>query len=488
MTPANRDQLLLILDDREIAGEDIRRMVGERRFGDIVLRRRTLAEHFRDALPAWAQPRLRHLRTAEDVAKLRAELEGSGRDAAAFVCAARAGFAEAERLGQLVERLPYADQDFTDRLYKPLVVFMRNAHALIDAWPQFAAAPLHLRENPWTGSLRVESVQPLDLGRLRDFLTLAAGSTAARHFNAVSMDTYFYTKSSSDKRKMRAEYSFYGLVPEALRPWLVQPFDFRDEGERASYRMMRYYHADAALQWVHDAFDAESFAAFADRLLFFVAQRPRKPCPRGEGAALARELFVAKVQSRLATLLQMPEGRRIDQLLASAEQGLALERQLARYLRLFERHQKGFATDHVAVGHGDPCFSNILYDQQRHLLQLVDPKGALDESELWTHPLYDVCKISHSVLGDYDFINGGLYTVDLSSRNELQLRIAHGRQPQLKPLFTARLKALGHDPRVVRLGEASLFLSMLPLHMDHPNKVLAFALAAARILDEVDHE
>lgn len=488
MNGANHLDVLLILDDREFTSEEIRGIVGARRFGDIVLRRKHLGDHFRDALPGWARERLVHLRTAEDLAKLRKKLEGSGRGAAAFVCAARGGFPDPERLHQLVERVPYADHDFTDRLYKPLVVYLRNAHQLVDRWPEFEAAPLHLWENHWSDSLRLESVLPMDLGRLRDLLAFTSGSTAARHFNEVAMDTYFYEKSSTDKRKMLAEYSFYGLVPDSMRPWLVQPFDYQDHGGRASYRMMRYYLADAALQWVHGAFDAESFGAFTERLLFFIAQRPRKACRIGESAAFARELFVTKVESRVAQLLQMSQGRSVNQVLASSSPALSLERQLERYLRLYERHEKAFATDHLAVGHGDLCFSNILYEQQHFLLKLIDPKGATEEAGLWTHPLYDVCKISHSVLGDYDFINSGLYRVAFSDDNELELHAGQDSARDLKRQFREMLKASGHEPRVVRLGEASLFLSMLPLHIDHPNKVLAFALAAARILDDVEQE
>jgi hypothetical protein len=142
----------------------------------------------------------------------------------------------------------------------------------------------------------------------------------------------------------------------------------------------------------------------------------------------------------------------------------------------------------MAVGHGDPCFSNILYDQQRYLLKLIDPKGATTEADLWTHPLYDICKVSHSVLGDYDFINSGLYRVGFTDSNDLLLHLEHTNHPALKQQFLRQLRKLGIDPRVVRLGEASLFLSMLPLHSDHPNKVMAFMLRARQILDEVEHD
>ncbi|MCX7207258.1 MAG: hypothetical protein NT086_14985 [Proteobacteria bacterium] len=467
-------KILLIFDDREFASEDVRSLVGPRRFGDIIFKRRALIEQFRAALPEWARSRLIHLRIADDLAQLRATLEASPEGTAACVIAGRAGFVVPERLTQLIERLPYAEEDFTDRLYRPLLVFLRNAHRLVEQWPAFEAAPLHTWEQAWQGCQRVQSVEPLDLAKIRDFLSFICGSTATRHFNEVQIDAYYYTKRSSDKRKMLAEYS--------------QPFDYQDEGERASYKMMRYYLADAALQWVHGAFDADTFAPFVERLLFFLVERPRRACSKEQSAKVAHELFVAKLESRVKQFLAMEEGQRINQLAANATPALDIRQQLARFLKLYQRYEKSFSFDHLVVGHGDPCFSNVLYDQQRYLLKLIDPKGAVSEAELWTHPLYDLCKVSHSALGDYDFINNGLYDVGFADNNDLVLRFRHSNHAMLKPLFLQSVEALGHDVRIVRLGEASLFLSMLPLHIDYPNKVIAFLLKARQILDEVEGE
>ena len=41
---------------------------------------------------------------------------------------------------------------------------------------------------------------------------------------------------------------------------------------------------------------------------------------------------------------------------------------------------------------------------------------------------------------------------------------------------------------MVRIYEASLFISMLPLHIDNPYKVYGFILNAIRILQEVENE
>lgn len=485
---ASNAKLLLVLDDREFAFGEVRNLVGLRRFGDIVFKRLSLIDHFRAALPEWSRSHLIRLQTDDDLVALRSTLEACSEDTSVCVIAGRAGFSQAERLTQLIERLPYAEEDFTDTLYKPLLVFLRNAHGLIEQWPAFMAAPLHTWEKAWQGSQRLQSVAPLDLGKIRDFLSYTSGSTATRHFNEMQIDTYYYTKQSSDKLKMLAEYSFYGLVPESMRPWLIQPFDFDDSGDRASYKMLRYYLADTALQWVHGAFEVDTFTPFVDRLLFFLAERSRQACTKEQSAAMAHELFVSKLQARVKQFLMLEEGQRINKLASSANPELDISYQLERFLKLYKHHEKGFVFDHHVVGHGDPCFSNVLYDQQRYLMKLIDPKGALSEEGLWTHPLYDLCKVSHSALGDYDFINNGIYDLGFTDSNELFLRFKHTNHAMLKPIFLQRLKASGYNVRVIRLGEASLFLSMLPLHIDYPNKVIAFLLNARQILDEVESE
>jgi hypothetical protein len=481
-------KLFLIFDDREIAQGEIRTLIGARRYGDVIFKRVALVEHFRTALPEWARSNLFHVRTHDDLAALRSALELGREDATVCVISARAGFADPGLLFQLIERLPFANEDFTDRLYKPLIVFLNNAHWLVEHWDRFAQEPLSQWTQVWQAAQRLQSVEPLDLSKIRDFLLFTSGSTVARHFNQVEIDEYYYTKSSSDRRKMKAEYSFHGLVPEAMRPWLIQPFDYKEEGGRASYRMLRYYLADAALQWVHGALDVEAFGAFIDRLLFFVSIRTRKACDRQESLRVAQELFVDKVRERAQRFLSLPEGQRIDALAASSNPQLAMGPQLDRYLRLYRRFEKSFQSDFLAVGHGDPCFSNVLYDQQRYLMKLIDPKGALAEEDLWTHPLYDLCKISHSALGDYDFINNGLYSIGFARDNEFVLKTeASKHMASLKSLFRQRIEASGFSQRAMRLGEASLFLSMLPLHLDYPNKVLAFMLKANEILDEVEN-
>jgi len=484
----NNLKVLIIYDDRELTCREVSNVVGVRRFGDIIFKRRKLFEHFHSALPPWAKKDFIRLLNEDDLNALKSNLESSGENTSILIIAGRAGFANNDQLTMFIERLPYAEEDFTDSLYFPLLTFFRNAHDLVNNWIKFIESPIHTWEYSWQNNQRLLSIKPLDLGKIIDFLSFTSGSTSTRHFNEVEIDTYYYTKRSNDKNKMSAEYSFYGLVPERMKPWLMPTFDFKDEGESASYKMHRYYLADVAFQWVHCAFDLDTFTPFIHRLLFFITDRPKRNITREQSLVLANELFVSKLERRVKEFLAMEEGQRINKLVSSTTPELDVTYLLVRYLKLFKYFEKGFACNYSVIGHGDPSFSNILYDQKHFLLKLIDPKGALSEQDLWTHPLYDMCKISHCILGNYDFINNGLFKITFSENNDLVLQLDEFNQSILKPIFLSSVKNLVSDIRILRLGEVSLFLSMLPLHIDFPNKVVAFLITAKKILDEIEDE
>ncbi|MDZ5650606.1 hypothetical protein [Nitrospirillum sp. BR 11828] len=147
----------------------------------------------------------------------------------------------------------------------------------------------------------------------------------------------------------------------------------------------------------------------------------------------------------------------------------------------------------LAIGHGDPCFSNILFDRRTGLMRLIDPRGAKSLDDAWMHPLYDLAKFSHSICGAYDFINNDLFDCQLDGQLVLRLQLQDGGSPaDLRALFLEALQdrmPFGEGSLfIVRAYELSLFLSMLPLHVDHPRKLAGFALTAAALIQELEDQ
>lgn len=175
-----------------------------------------------------------------------------------------------------------------------------------------------------------------------------------------------------------------------------------------------------------------------------------------------------------------------DRMLAMGTDYEGIEALVARYESLYEKLSldTGRTYDRLAVGHGDLCFSNILYNRESEILKLIDPKGALRKEDLYTDPYYDLAKLSHSICGGYDFFNSGLYEISIKRDLKLELSIDVDTAP-FAEIFREYLEKNGFSYPLVRLYEASLFLSMLPYHMDQPGKVFGFLLNAVKILDEV---
>ena len=162
-----------------------------------------------------------------------------------------------------------------------------------------------------------------------------------------------------------------------------------------------------------------------------------------------------------------------------------IDKLLARYRAAFAAARSRFPLAELVVGHGDLCFSNMLYSKSTQLLRFIDPRGALVEDDLYTDPYYDVAKLSHSIQGGYDFINGGRFGIEMDTDLSMHLQTDESDRQWARAAFHEVLRRHGFDPELVRLCEASLFISMLPLHIDIPKKVLAFVLNAASILDGI---
>ena len=104
---------------------------------------------------------------------------------------------------------------------------------------------------------------------------------------------------------------------------------------------------------------------------------------------------------------------------------------------------------------------------------------------MWTNPYYDIAKLSHSICGSYDFFNNEMYEIYIDDSCSIALQVNQPNLEKYKEVFKNVLKKNKFDYRLVRLYEASLFLSMLPLHIDNPRKVIGFILNAISILEEV---
>ena len=328
----------------------------------------------------------------------------------------------------------------------------------------------------------------LDLGSADAFRRFITGGFDSRFFNELSGDDYTVIKHSANVEKLRREYTFYGLLPDEMKMWFAMPFSYKEENGEASYAMERYHMTDLAIRYVHGAIGMGEFGKIMDKLFRFLTTRPEKTVTAEEYERCASDLYIDKVRKRIDNLKKQEAFGKLNELLCAGTKYDGIDGVFADYLELY---QKITAKKHfqpvLVIGHGDLCFSNILYSHETSFMKLIDPKGAAVKEELYTNPYYDLAKLSHSICGGYDYFNSDLFEITVEEDMHLGVRLDCDNAPY-KAVFEEYLKRYELDARLIRLYEASLFLSMLPLHMDREKKVLGFVLNAISIMEGIRNE
>ena len=481
-------KLIVIYDDTGRKSEVITDIIGRKGFADVVVKKRHLEDYYREALEA-RYPDLvwRKVHVPFEYEDLVKELQNlSASEVKVFHCFANY-FITDRKLADLSFRKveyvddPYAIYDDAGRtigaMFPDLETYIAFVEAILGgtkAWDQVRTLP---------ESFEMEGL--VDIGVIGNFIQVITGNFDSRYFNSLEGNDFTLVKRSPNKEKIRAEYNFYHLLPEDMKYWFVMPFNYAEDESEASYTMERLHMTDLAIKWVHGSMDETEFSELMDKYFYFFSCRHAKDCSAEEYAAVANDLYVDKVNKRVADLKSLPQYADIERLLSVSGED-DLDTLVAKYLDLKERVEKKAKYENkLCIGHGDPCFANALYNKSTRTLKFVDPKGALTEEDLWTNPYYDVAKLSHSVCGRYDFFNNAMFDIKLGEDLTYQLEIPFDNA-RYKEIFREKCEANGFDWWSVRVYEASLFLSMLPLHIDNPQKVFGLLLNAKNILKEIE--
>lgn len=484
-----KPKLCAIIDDREPLPNDLQRLVGDIHFGDLLRRRRRYLDEMRAACTGADEVIV--LRIADDTEQLLRRIEAERGKWLWLRLPTMIAPLDLERLDFVIRKMRFAlgsmligpvmEDD------APMVLTPRDALALLPLSSSKERRSLVLQLQNAAESLATP-LRCIDLRRadaLRDFLS---GATEPRNFNRLSAEKGVFVKSSADIGKMRAEHGFFQYASPEMRRFLLPTFGYSETDGRASYRMEHLRIPDAGLQFVLGSFTDAQFEQLLEQFFAFIRSRHREEKSCSEVRDIGSVQIVSKLEARLETLAKSTHGARLDGFLEAGGHDGGVQGLQARALPLIEAALDNHGAEYLAFSHGDPCLSNILFDGRTGLFRLIDPRGAVAFEDALMHPLYDVAKFSHSICGGYDFVNNGLFSIAVNDALKLELQLHNGGTPdRLRSAFRTRLTDEGWDYRQTRAVEASLFLSMLPLHVDHERKLIAFALIAADIIAELEN-
>lgn len=139
------------------------------------------------------------------------------------------------------------------------------------------------------------------------------------------------------------------------------------------------------------------------------------------------------------------------------------------------------------ISHGDFCLSNILFDSRVDRIKVIDPRGLDGDGRetIFGDVNYDIAKLSHSIIGLYDFIISGAFDVNrISHKNsdEYELTIyIDDRIKSIQKIFLEKRFLGKFSPKEIMPITMLLFISMLPLHEDDSKRQMGLLATAIRI-------
>jgi dTDP-glucose pyrophosphorylase len=134
--------------------------------------------------------------------------------------------------------------------------------------------------------------------------------------------------------------------------------------------------------------------------------------------------------------------------------------------------------------HGDLNFSNILYAVEAQTFRLLDPHGAFGGEGALGDARYDAAKLRHSYAGMFDAGVHGIYRIKQIGPEQFDISVGPDRLTAQAAMDRV-LEEFGFSIQEISIIEASLFLSMLPLHADSPQRQWLFYLRGLELLADL---
>lgn len=323
-----------------------------------------------------------------------------------------------------------------------------------------------------------------DFGHIDYFNLAKQRLLQSRYFNSLNIDPLrgTITKTSEKSDKLTDELNWYKALPQKLKMFSPR-LEEVDGGEKVTITQEYYGYPNLAELYVFGDLALTVWKNALQRLMD-IQKLFRQEVGNVE-AEDVWDMYQVKTHQRLEELSKQSGWR--ERL--SHEKLMINGKLYNNYTQLSNSIEslliKLRESCSGSIIHGDYCFSNILYDLNTQIARLIDPRGSFGKQKMYGDPRYDIAKLRHSISGRYDFIVADLFKVEERNAEYIFEVVEPEVYSPLVTHFDKLIQEYGYAPEEIRLIEGLLFISMVPLHRDSPNRQLAMYLTGIQILNNV---
>ena len=339
-----------------------------------------------------------------------------------------------------------------------------------------------------TGLSTVKVSNWLDFGHANTYFRSKSAHTTQRVFNDLKITPNWIEKSGTHSAKIEAEANWFESLPPMLRRFTPQYLGRSGGLNDSAYRLEYLHHTPLNELYVFADIPPLLWKKIFKECFSFLGECKAHSSPdKKQSSADLSALFTGKTTSRLESF-SLESGTPLDTVLQFRSKG-AESRTLELSLEgLVKGSESQLPTSETASSlvHGDFCFSNVLYEFRTNRVKVIDPRGLTPNGaqSIFGDIRYDLAKLSHSVLGMYDWIIAGYHNTVFNGH---EISITLPETPKLHDIRQLFLEMVESEfsvtPTEIYAMQVHLFLSMLPLHNDDKHRQKALLANAFRLYD-----
>lgn len=322
----------------------------------------------------------------------------------------------------------------------------------------------------------VEAEEWFDFGHLPLYFQSKKSIMIKRAFNELAYENHLLVKQSDDTAKMRAEAHWYEELPRDLQIHTPRYCGRVERDHRAGYAIEYLYHPLLSDLSAFGTLPLTSWLEILNACFEFIdkcqAIRPEPGAPEAAPAFASRffdAMIVGKTWDRLAAYAEAAGFSLDDRFTLDGRAFAPLREVVAGVIARIPVTRP----DHIRFWHGDMFYGNMFYDFTARRVLAIDPRGQVGRGEMCLYGdwRYDLAKLAHSVIGQYDkIILGRSQLIEHGARDWSLGLSSQPHQQQIEKIFEKRcFERYGLERDELTGLTALLFFSMLPLHGDRPD-------------------
>tara|TARA_R110000868_G_scaffold320917_5_gene581988 strand:- start:1183 stop:2493 length:1311 start_codon:yes stop_codon:yes gene_type:complete len=322
----------------------------------------------------------------------------------------------------------------------------------------------------------IEKDSFFDFTDASSFFQFLVKSSTPRSFNRIELNCQTLLKRSSRTSDLSKEFKFLNSLPRELSKYYVKASSFTQKSQSASYVMPIVSSPSMAHLCANGYFSTKARAHS-----FFTCLKNYHSKTVVKNASPSFDSFssflICKNIDRFNLLKTSPHHSYIEATFSEFT-NTTLDFLLEDLNAIIQQNSKYLNCLQTGFQHGDLCFSNILYNANDSTLKLIDPSGER------TPFIYDLAKLSQSIFSNYDLLACNRFQLSrLDSLSDFEKVFdSLDNMSALRTTFLNFLQEYHFNLPLIRIIEASLFFSMMPLHLDNPDRVVLQGLTSFNIL------